>query len=190
MVHKRNKVRMESTVKVGMLPVFDYMMKQVTDVGIEIGSLQGNTPKQIAVVNDLTIMHVNSISTVSELYVFMLREFANLIDNRMGYPEISHTDNDSVLYALKDDKLVGMIVYNNGPTGRSQMVYKVLSVTEENHRGQGIYSTLHKYLEAVAFSQGKTVISSLVHKRNSSLIKAGEKIGLVAAFNYMLKVLD
>lgn len=141
--------------------------------------------------NTVEVYQCDSITEVPELYTFFLRQMADLIDNKMAYPMISWEDTDGAVYMMQDDKILGQIVYSlGGPGKRPGVIWITLSAVDPECRGRGVYTILHKHLEQVGRENGCTTLSSLVHKRNSVRLKTAEKVGMVAAFNYMIKILD
>lgn len=140
--------------------------------------------------NSIDIMHTDKIG-MSPIYTFFLKRMAELIDNKFAFPTTIWSDNDSAVYAVEGDKILGHIVYSVGsrPANNPNVCYITLSAVDPDHRSRGIYTVLHRHFEAKAIELGCTAISSHIHKNNSVRLKSAEKVGMRPVFHYMFKKL-
>jgi len=137
--------------------------------------------------NSIDILHTDKIG-MSPIFTFFLRQMAELIDNKFAFPVTTWTDNDSAVYAVDGDKILGHIVYSRGGlTGNESVLYITLSAVNPECRGRGIYTLLHKHFENKAKELGCSAISSHIHKNNSVRLKSAEKVGMRPVFHYVFK---
>jgi hypothetical protein len=138
--------------------------------------------------NIIEIMHCDSITEVPTLFTFVIRQAADLIDKKMMYVRTQWEDNDSSVYVLVNGKFAGNTVYNvGGPTNVPNLLWVVLSAIDEEFRGRGLYATLQKYLEQIGRDKECKYKASMIHKKNTSSLRASEKTGSFPTFNYMIK---
>jgi GNAT superfamily N-acetyltransferase len=137
--------------------------------------------------NSIDILHTDKIG-MSPIFTFFLRHMAELIDNKFAFPLTTWTDNDSAVYAVQGDKILGHIVYSRGGlTGSENVLYITLSAVDPECRGRGIYTILHEHFENKARELGCSAISSHIHKNNHVRLKSAEKVGMRSIFQYMFK---
>jgi len=137
--------------------------------------------------NEIEIFRIDEIG-MSPIYTFFLRQMATLIENGFGTSTTSWDDKAcGAVYAEQDGKILGHIVYD---TRRSGHLWITLSAVDEECRGRGIYTILHKYLEQTAKEKGCKYISSHVHIKNLIRKKSAEKVGMKPMFYLMVKKLD
>ena len=137
--------------------------------------------------NTIDILHTDKIG-MSPIFTFFLRQMAELIDNKFAFPVTTWTDNDSAVYAVQGDKILGHIVYSRGGlTGSDNVLYITLSSVDSECRGRGIYTILHEHFENTAKKLGCSAISSHIHKNNAVRLKSAEKVGMHTVFNYVFK---
>ena len=136
--------------------------------------------------NVLEIWDSQSIG-MSPVCSFYLRHSAQLIDNHHALQVMSGSNNSSAVYATQDGVVVGAIVYEIHATQR--MLYILLSCVEETHRGKGVYTALHPWLEKIAKDEGCNRIGSIVHVNNKVRQASCAKVGIVPEFIRMVKEL-
>lgn len=136
--------------------------------------------------NDVLIMHSTSLA-MSPFYTFFLRQMAALMDNGFGYPMTNWEDDDCAgVYATDESgKILGHIVYEY--IKEKGLLWIVLSAVEEDSRGRGIYTLMHKYFEQIAKDKGCWAISSHVHKNNKVRLASAKKVGMEPIFYWMGK---
>ena len=124
----------------------------------------------------------------SPVYTFFLRQSADLMDNGYAYPLTAWKDEEcEAVYAEFDGKVIGHIVYSTEKVKDKKMLWIVLSAVDNEHRGKGIYTILHKHFENIAKEFGCSYIGSLVHKNNVTRLQSVQKVGFYPVFNYMMK---
>ena len=125
--------------------------------------------------NTVLVMHSDSL-VLSPIYTFFLRQMANLIDSGLGYADDDWKEkNCSVVYATTEDgKILGHIVYEHKS---NETLFIILGAVDEQARGRGIYTLLHKYFEQVAKEKGCWAITSFIHKNNKISLASAEKLG-------------
>jgi GNAT superfamily N-acetyltransferase len=137
--------------------------------------------------NEIQIFRIKEIG-MSPIYTFFLRQMANLIDS--GFGSATTTWDDRIcgaVYAEQDGKILGHIVYRDKNNGH---LWITLSAVDEECRGRGIYTILHKYFEQTAKEKGCKYISSHVHTKNLIRKKSAEKVGMKPMYYLMIKKLD
>jgi len=125
---------------------------------------------------------------MSPVCSFYMRHMAQLIDNDHALQVMSGSNNSSAVYATLKGSIVGAIIYEIHPTQR--MLYILLSCVEDTHRGKGVYTALHPWLEKIAKEEGCDRIGSIVHVNNIVRQESCAKVGMVPEFIRMVKHLD
>lgn len=134
--------------------------------------------------NKINIFRTDQLG-MSPIYTFFLRQMAELIDKGFGTSTTTWDDKTcGAVYAEQDGKILGHIVYDTTKPGH---LWITLSAVDENCRGRGIYTILHKYFEQIAKEKGCQYISSYVHVKNRVRQKSAEKVGMKPLFYYMIK---
>ena len=80
------------------------------------------------------------------------------------------------VFAEHNNQVVGCIVYDF-KDDYLKLAYIVAGAVDPKYRGKGIYSILHRHLEAVAKSLGCTKIRSDVHPDNTTMINTMKALG-------------
>jgi GNAT superfamily N-acetyltransferase len=132
---------------------------------------------------EINICRVDKIS-MSPVYTFFLRQIADLIDNRHAYPVSTWNDSCGAIYAEENGNILGHIVYD---ANKADVLWIVLSAVDEDHRGRGIYTILHRYFEKTAKELNFNFISSHIHINNTVRLKSAEKVGMKPVYYYMAK---
>ena len=115
---------------------------------------------------------------------------ASLMDSGFAYPTTHWNDGScGAVYAEQDGKILGHIVYSTDNVKKMGNLWIVLSAVDENCRGRGIYTLLHKHFEDTARELGCWAISSDVHKNNKVRLASCAKVGMAPVFHYMGKKL-
>lgn len=133
--------------------------------------------------NSIEIYKIEKIG-MSPIYTFFLRQIADLIDNGHAYPITSWDDNCAAVYAEQNGKILGHIVYD---IKKTDVLWITLSAVDEEHRGRGIYTILHRYLEIIAKESNHSLISSHIHVKNTARLKSAEQVGMKPVYYYMAK---
>ena len=137
--------------------------------------------------NTIDILHTDKIG-MSPIFTFFLRRVAEVIDKKFAFPMTTWTDDDSAVYAVQGDKILGHIVYSKGGyTGNENVLYITLGAIDPECRGRGIYTILHQHLEETGKKLGCSAITSHIHKNNVAGMKSAEKLGKRTLFNYVFK---
>jgi ribosomal protein S18 acetylase RimI-like enzyme len=137
--------------------------------------------------NTIDILHTDKIG-MSPIFTFFLRHMAELIDNKFAFPMTTWSDDDSAVYAVQGDKILGHIVYSKGGlSGSENVLYITLGAIDPECRGRGIYTILHHYLEDTGKKLGCSAITSHIHKNNTAALKSAENLGKRTLFNYVFK---
>ena len=137
--------------------------------------------------NALEVWDCQTLS-MSPVCSFYMRHMAQLIDNNHALQVMSGSNSSSAVYATQDGRVVGAIVYEIHANQR--MLYILLSCVEETHRGKGVYTALHPWLEKIAKEEGCNRIGSIVHVDNTIRQASCAKVGMVPEFIRMVKHLD
>lgn len=115
-----------------------------------------------------------------------MREYADLIERGWARPYTAHTDKHKVCYAKNPDGVVmGGIVY--GLNQLTKVGWIVFSFTVPEHRRQGVYTALHREVEALMTKAGMTDLASHVHVDNKVRQASCEQVGMAPEFLRMNK---
>lgn len=150
-----------------------------------------DTQKILAIEKDkfgkeITIKLVNKLFSHAPLCAFFLRHQSKLLENNHSLPTPQLDDTTSgAVYAEEDGNVLGHIVFNHYP--KRGTLWIILSAVDEEHRGRGIYTILHKHFEDIAKSKGCWYISSHIHVDNYIRLKSAEKVGMEPFFYFMFK---
>lgn len=137
--------------------------------------------------NTITIKKIDQLA-LSPVYTFFLRQMASLIDKGLALPMTSWDDYKcGAVYAEQDGKVLGHIVYDT--TKRPGILWITLSAVEEDCRGRGIYTMLHRHFEKIAKDKNCQYISSHVHVNNHARLKSAEKVGMKPQYYLLSKKL-
>jgi len=134
----------------------------------------------------LDIYWMDNLAMCPALSMF-LKVYAETIDKGYSNPNVTWSNKNRVVWAQKDDQIVGGICYEYAPDVR--MGWIVLSFTDPDFRGRGINELLHYTMEDDVKRLGGERICSLVHIDNISRQKSAEKVGLKPQFYRMNKLL-
>jgi GNAT superfamily N-acetyltransferase len=128
----------------------------------------------------------------SPAYLFFLKQQVQLIENGHGFPVTSWNDQEcGVLYAEDNGKILGIIVYDFSEIKTYRVLSIVLTAVENDARGRGIYSIMHKWFEEVARREGCLYIKATVSPKNEVRMKTCEAAGMFKGFQlYYKKVAD
>jgi GNAT superfamily N-acetyltransferase len=137
--------------------------------------------------NKIIIKKTDSIA-MTPVYIFFLKQMTKLMEDGLAFPVTSWVDHHlGAVYAESDEKIIGHIVYSNEFVHSKKMLWIILSATDEESRGKGIYSILHKHFENIAKEKECTIIASHIHKNNKTRLMSAEKVGMKPIFYYMAK---
>lgn len=139
--------------------------------------------------NDIDIHLVNSIN-MTPVVPFFLRHYSELMVNGHSYPSFDWdkvSDHYGAIYAEQDGKILGHIVFSREHVRKEGYLWIVLSAVENDYRGRGIYTILHKYFEAHAKELGCWAIASYVHKNNEVRLASAAKVGMAPVLYFMGK---
>lgn len=137
----------------------------------------------------INIFHTERLA-LSPVYTFFLRQIADLIDAKHALAKTTWVDaNCGAVYAEKDGKILGHIVYSTEYVKSKNSLWIELSAVDQQYRGRGIYTILHQYFELIAKQLGCSTIASQVHKNNTVRLESAEKVGMKKTFYQMVKIL-
>jgi hypothetical protein len=143
-------------------------------------------------IDGIEIYHKKNLC-YSESYSFILKHYANAIDEGKVF-SITPWNNDTcgVFYSKINDKIVGALVYDTDYNERNNK--GILGITfaavNVNYRRIGIYSLLHKKLEAWGVAEGFPVLGVLANKNDSVFLDCSKKMGLNLIMHRTIKYLD
>ena len=150
-----------------------------------------NEPKILAVEQDkfgkeITIKLADKLLAYSPLCAFFLRQQSKLLEKGYAFPTPQLDDTTSgAVFAEEDGQILGHIVFNH--LEERGTLWIILSAVDEDQRGRGIYTILHKYFEETAKAKGCWYISSHIHVDNHVRLKSAEKVGMKPFFYFMFK---
>lgn len=137
--------------------------------------------------NQINIFYTDAIA-MTPVYVFFLKQMAKLMENGLTFPVTSWVDQYlGAVYAEADGKIIGHIAYSTENVPSKKMLWIMLSATDDDCRGRGIYTILHRYFEDVAREKGCIAIASHIHKNNKIRLASAEKVGLNPMMHYVAK---
>jgi|LauGreStaDraftv2_3_1035109.scaffolds.fasta_scaffold125827_1 GNAT superfamily N-acetyltransferase len=124
----------------------------------------------------------------------VLRTYAEIVDNKFATPSVDplsfgkkrHKLTKVIWAQLEDGTPLGGIYYHL-PKNVNQPAFILLSFTSPDHRGQGINSLCHNYLEQDCIKSGYKRLASNVHLNNESRLKSTVKVGMKPIFYTMYK---
>jgi GNAT superfamily N-acetyltransferase len=124
----------------------------------------------------------------------VLRTYAEIVENKFATPTVQPLDfgkkrhkQTKVIWAqLEDGTPIGGIYYRLDKD-LSTPAFILLSFTAPEHRGQGVNSLCHTYVEKDCIKLGYTRIASVVHLNNESRLKSTVKVGMKPIFYTMYK---
>jgi RimJ/RimL family protein N-acetyltransferase len=120
---------------------------------------------------------------MSPAFSLFLKHYHELIDSGYGFPVTTWDDDRcGILYAKKDNKIVGQITYDTKSPIAPGSLWIVLSSVDKDHRGLGIYKIMHKYADQIAKDLDCHSVSSLVHINNKQQLRALDSVGKKPVF--------
>jgi hypothetical protein len=122
----------------------------------------------------------------SELSGFILRGWAELIENGHGNPNYMPTfSNKRIIYCKIGGKVAGAIMWEwkDG----NQTAFIEFTIIGKEFRGRGIYFLLHKYYDTRIKSGGAVASKSQLHINNETIITAAKKDGYEIEYIKMTK---
>jgi len=111
----------------------------------------------------------------SKAIVFVLREYADMLDRGHAELEISFYNVSRVSYLLDDNLVIAACVWVYDPP--KLMGWTYFTGVAEKHRGQGLYSRLSEGVEIEMKKLGATTSCSSMWVDNKTAIAAAEKHG-------------
>lgn len=119
---------------------------------------------------------------------FFLKNYAKLMEDGFAHPFIMGTNKSKAIYAIKNNKIVGHIIFDFQDDAY-KTAWIIFSCVDEEHRGSGIYKMMHKQLEEVAKGQGSHKIASHVHVNNRTRQASCVSVDMEPVFYRMEKML-
>lgn len=119
---------------------------------------------------------------------FFLKNYAKLMEDGFAHPFIMGTNKSKAIYAIKDNKIVGHIIFDFQEDAY-KTAWIIFSCVDESCRGLGIYKMMHKQLEVVAQGQGSHKIASHVHVNNRTRQASCVSVDMEPVFYRMEKML-
>lgn len=115
-----------------------------------------------------------------------MREYADLIERGWARPYTAHNEKHRVCYAKNpDNRVMGGIVF--GLNQLTKVGWIVFSFTVPEFRRQGVYTALHREVEALMTKAGMTDLASHVHVDNKVRQASCEQVGMAPEFLRMNK---
>lgn len=118
--------------------------------------------------------------------VFFLTQYTKLIQNGHAHPQMVGSNRSKAVYATIDSRIVGQITFEI-LDDYSKTTWITLSAVDEEFRGRGIYSLLHKHLEALMLELGSRKLASQVHVDNTGRQASAKKAGMKPVYYRMEK---
>lgn len=117
---------------------------------------------------------------------FFLSQFLKLIQNGHAHPHMAGNNRSKAVYATIDNRIVGQITFDI-LDDYAKTTWIVLSSVDEEFRGRGIYTMLHKHLETLMLELGSRKLASHVHIDNTVRQASARKVGLKPVYYRMEK---
>jgi hypothetical protein len=135
--------------------------------------------------NSLTVYKSEQLG-MSTAYSFFIKSYAETIDAGHAYPTTCWDDQRcAVIYVMDGDTIVGQMTYDKNFPTTPGYIWIILSSVAPSHRSLGIYKIMHKYLDQIGKEEGYHGVSSYVHIKNESQLRALESVGKKPVF-YMV----
>jgi RimJ/RimL family protein N-acetyltransferase len=134
---------------------------------------------------DVEIHYCQMIGGTPNL-TFFLSQFVKLIENGHAHPHIAGTNRSKAVYATINNKIVGQITFEI-LDDYSKTTWITLSSVDEEFRGRGIYTMLHKNLESLMLELGSRKLASHVHLDNQVRLSSARKAGMKPVYYRMEK---
>ncbi len=119
---------------------------------------------------------------------FFLAQFVNLMDRGYSHSHVAGNNRCKAVYATINDRIVGQITFEL-LDDYAKTTWITLSAVDEEFRGRGIYTLLHRHLEAMMIQLGSRKIASLVHVNNKERQASCQKVGMKPIYYRMEKEL-
>jgi len=146
----------------------------------------------VSTTDNLNIFHKRNLC-YSEAYSFLLKQYAEAIDEGKVF-SITPWNNDTcgLFYAKKDDKIIGVIVYDTDYNERKNnyILGIIFASIDKDYRNKGIYSKLYNQLEHWGKIEGFPVLGTLIHKNDSNFMACMKSKGFTHIMYKTIKYLD
>lgn len=134
---------------------------------------------------DVEIRYCQMIGGTPNL-TFFLSQFLRLIESGHAHPHMTGSNRSKAVYATIDDRIVGQITFEI-LDDYSKTTWITLSSVDEEFRGRGIYTMLHKHLETLMIELGSRKLASHVHVDNTVRQASARKAGMKPVYYRMEK---
>lgn len=137
---------------------------------------------------DDLIVKLSPTLAFSPAYLLFLKQQVQLLENGHGTNFTTWEDkNCGVIYTESVEKINGFIVYDHSEAESKGMLSIVLTAVDNDARGRGIYSIMHKWFEEIARRKGCSLIRATVSPKNTHRLKTCEAVGLKIGFHLLYK---
>jgi ribosomal protein S18 acetylase RimI-like enzyme len=125
---------------------------------------------------------VKHCSTIAHTPVlpFFLRSLSDVIERGFADSLIVGTNGHSAIYVEFNQQVVACLVYTIPKD--ANILWKLLTAVNEQHRNQGIAKHLSEVAEVVAVKQNCIKIQSTVHKDNTDMIAVNLASGMTSDY--------
>ena len=125
--------------------------------------------------NPVTIKLADTVA-YSPVLPFFMKAQADLMIAGHSTTMFIATNKSKGVYAEVNDSVVGCIVFDY-KDDYLKLAYIVAGAVDPKYRSRGIYSMLHRHLEAIARTLGCVKIRSDVHPNNTPMLNTMKALG-------------